>query len=150
VLISKLTMTRHLLRTVVAIAISIMLLYYSIAWAVLRCSHDPKHAGHEVALEDVDATRQGFHHPSVDAVHLDLECVGPNFHTEAMAEASSPRQLDRLTPDITPHVNDFLALRDVTGDAATDIWLRTVLERSPSLAFLIDLPSYLFLSILRI
>jgi len=144
-LISKLTMTHHLLRTLVAIAISFVLLYYGIAWAVLRCSHDAKHADHEVALQDLDATYQGFHHASVNAVDLDLECVGPNFHTEAMAEASSPPQRDRLTLDITPHVNDFLTLQTATEDPATDIWLRAFFERSPSL-----LPFYLFLSILRI
>jgi hypothetical protein len=52
--------------------------------------------------------------------------------------------------DITPHVNDFLTLRTVTGDAASDVWLRAVFEMSRSLAFLIGPPSYLFLSILRI
>jgi hypothetical protein len=149
-LISKLTMTRHLLRNVVAMAISFGLLYYGIAWAVLRCSHDADHSDHAVAMEDVDATHQAFHHTSVGAVDLDLECVGPNFHTEAMAEASSPPQLDRFSLDLTPHVNNFLTLRTVTGDAATDIWLRAVFEGSRSLAFLIGLPSYLFLSILRI
>jgi hypothetical protein len=143
-------MIRHLLRNVVAIAISFGLLYYSIAWAVLRCSHDAEHADHEVALQDPDATHQGFHHAAVNTVDLNLECVGPNFHTEAMAEASSPPQLDRLTLDITPHVNDFLTLRTVIGDAATDIWLRAVFETSRSLAFLIGLPSYLLLSVLRI
>jgi hypothetical protein len=143
-------MTRNLFKSVVAIAISIVLLYYGIAWAVLRCSHDAKHADHEVVLQILDATHQDFYHASVNAVDLHLECVGPNFHTEAMAEASPPPQLDRLTPDNTPHVNDFLMLGNVTGDAATDIWLRAVFEGSRSLAFLIGLPSYLFLCILRI
>jgi hypothetical protein len=149
-LISKLTMIRHLLRNIIAIAISFVLLYYGIAWAVLRCSHDAEHSDHAVAMIDVDATHKDLHDASLNPVPLDLECVGPDFHTEAMAEASSPLQLDRLTPDTTPHVNDFLTVRNVTGDAATDIWLRAVFERSRSLAFLICLPSYLFLSILRI
>jgi hypothetical protein len=149
-LISKLTMTRHLLRNVIAIAISFVLLYYGIAWAVLRCSHDAEHSDHAVATEDVDATHKDLHDASLNPVHLDLECVGPDFHTEAMAEASSLPQLDRLTLDVTPHVNNFLTLQTATGDAATDIWLRAVFERSRSLAFLIGLPSYLFLSILRI
>jgi len=142
-------MTRHLLRGVVAIAISFVLLYYGIAWAVLRCSHDAKHGDHEVALQALDTTHQDFHHAAVNTVDLDLECVGPTFHIEAMAEASPPPQLDCLTPDNTPHVNDFLTLGNVTGDAANN-WLSAVFQTSLPLAFPINLPFYLFLSILRI
>jgi hypothetical protein len=149
-LISKLIMTRHLLRAVLAIAISFVLLYYGIAWAVLRCSHDAKHAGHEVALQDLDATHQRFHHASVNAVDLDLECVGPDVHTETMAETSSSPQLDQLVPEVTRHMNAFLTLQSRLADAATGVGLRTVFERLRSLVFLIGLPSYLFLSILRI
>jgi hypothetical protein len=140
----------HGAKIFIALTVSFLLLYYSIAWAVLRCSHDAEYSDHAVAMEDVDATHKDLHNASLNPVHLDLECVGPNFHTEAMAEASSPPQLDQLVPDRTPHVNDFLTVRNVTGDAATDIWLRAVFEMSPSLAFLFGLPSYLFLSILRI
>lgn len=122
----------------VVMIVAPVLLYYGVAWAVLRCSHDADDSDHEVALLNGDP------------VHLDLECVGPNLHTESMAEASSPPQRDRLMLDITPHVNDFLTLRTVTGDAASDVWLRAVFEMSRSLAFLIGPPSYLFLSILRI
>jgi hypothetical protein len=143
-------MNHHLLKSLVAMVVAFVLLYYGIAWTVLRCSHDAKHADHEVALQDLDATHQGFYHASLNPVGLDLECVGPNFHTEAMAAASSPPQPDRFSLDITPHVNDFLTLRTVTGDAAADTWLRTVFERPPSLAFLVGVPSYLFLSIFRI
>jgi hypothetical protein len=131
-------MNHHLLKSLVAMLVAFVLLYYSIAWAVLRCSHDGDDSDHEVALLNGDP------------VHLDLECVGPNFHTESMAEASSLPQLDRLMPEVTRHVNDFLALQTRSGDAATHVWLRAVFERSRSPAFLIGLPSYLFLSVLRI
>jgi hypothetical protein len=131
-------MNHHLLKSLVAVVVAFVLLYYSIAWAVLRCSHDGDDSDHEVVLLNGDP------------LHLDLECVGPNFHTEAMAEASSSPQRDRLMPDITPYVNDFFTLQTRSGDAASDVWLRAVFESSPSLAFLIGLPSYLFLSVLRI
>jgi hypothetical protein len=138
-------MNHYLLKSLVAVVVVFVLLYYGVAWAVLRCSHDAEHSDHAVEMEDVDATRQAFHRVSVNAVDLDLECGGPDFHTEAMAEASSPPQLGRLTPDTTRNVNDLLTLRNLTGAAAT-----AVFETSPSRAFLIGLPSYLFLSILRI
>jgi hypothetical protein len=130
-------MNHDLLKSLVAVVVAFVLLYYSIAWAVLRCYHDGDDSDHEVALLNGDF------------VHLDLECVGPNFHTESMAEASSPPQRDRLMLDITPHGNDFLTLQ-IRSDAASDVWLRAVFETSPSLAFPIGLPFYLFLSVLRI
>ena len=131
-------MNHRLLKSLVAMVVAFVLLYYSIAWAVLRCSHDGDDSDYEVALLNGDP------------VHLDFECLGPNFHTEAMAEASSPPQLDRLMPEVTRYVNDFLTLQTRSGDAASDVWLRAVFELSPSLAFLIGLPSYLFFSVLRI
>jgi hypothetical protein len=131
-------MNHHFLKSLVAVVVAFVLLYYSIAWAVLRCSHDGDDSNQEVALLNGDP------------VHLDFECVGPNFHTESMAEASPPPQRDHLMLDITPHVNDFLTLQTRSANAASDVWLRAVFEASPSLAFPIGLPSYLFLSVLRI
>ena len=131
-------MNHHLLKSLVAVVVAFGLLYYSIAWAVLRCSHDGDDSDHEVTLLNGDP------------VHLDLECVGPNFHTEAMLETSSSPQLGRLMAEVTRYVNDFFTLQTQPGEAASDIWLRAVFERSPSLAVLIGLPSYLFLSVLRI
>lgn len=128
-------MSRQFVKILVLV-ISVMLLYYGVTWAVLRCSHDDSY--HEVTL------------PNDDPIHLDLECVGPNFHTEAMAIASSPSQGDHFLPEGTRYVNDFLTLQSQPGNAESDVWLRAVFETSPSLAFLIGLPSYLFLSVLRI
>jgi hypothetical protein len=105
---------------------------------VLRCSHDGNDSDQEVALLNGNP------------VDLNFECNGPNFHTEAMAEASPAPQLDRLMPKVTRHVNDFLTLQTRPGDAVSDLWLRAVFERSLWLAFAIDPPSYLFFSILRI
>ena len=123
---------------ILVVVISFTLLYYSVAWAVLRCCHDGDDSEQEIALLNGNP------------IQLDLECVGPNFHTEALAEASAPPQLGRWLPDVTRYVNDFFALQTRPGEAASDIWLRAVFERSPSFAFLIGLPSYLFFSVLRI
>ena len=123
---------------ILAVVISSTLLYYSVAWAVLRCCHDADDSKQEIALFNGNP------------VHLDFECVGPNFHTEAMLETSSSPQLSRLMPEVTRYVNDFFTLQTRPGEAESDIWLRAVFERSPSLAFLVGLPSYLFLSVLRI
>ena len=118
--------------------VAFVLLYYGVAWAVLRCAHDGDDSDKEVVLLNGDP------------LHLDLECGGPNFHTEALAEASPPAQILRLMVEATRHVNDFSTLETWPGEAASDIWLRAVFERSPSFAFLIGPPSYLFFSVLRI
>jgi hypothetical protein len=131
-------MKHHLLKSLFAMVVAFVLLYYSVAWAVLRCCHDGDDSDQEIALLNGNP------------VHLDFECVNPNFHTEAMLETSSSPQLGRLMPEVTRYVNDFFILQTRPGEAASDIWLRAVFERSPSLAFLIGLPSYLFLSVLRI
>ena len=131
---------RHMIRQFVRtsiLVISFTFLYYGVAWSVLRCVHDED--------SNYDVTFVGN-----DPVHLDLECVCPNFHTEAMATASSPSQGDHLSRAVTRYVNDCLALQTRRGNAGSDAWLRAVFEMSPSLAFLTGLPSYLFFSILRI
>jgi hypothetical protein len=130
-------MKHYLLKSVFAMVVAFGLLYYGVAWAVLSCAHDGDDSDQEVALFNGDP------------LHLDLECGGPNFHTEALAEASSPPQLGRWMPETTRCVNDFLTLQSRQGNAESDAWLRAVSEMSPSLAFLIGLPSYLFLSVLR-
>lgn len=127
-------MSRQFVKIFVLV-ISFALLYYGVAWSLLRCSHDEE-AAHEATLLNGDQ------------VHLDLECIGPNFHTETLAAASSPSQGDRLLPEITRSVNDFLTLQTWQGKES-DAWLRAVFVMSPSLAFLIGLPSYLVLSVLR-
>lgn len=143
-------MNHHLPKSLISMVVVFMLLYYGVAWAVLRCSHDAEHSDHAVAMENVDGTHQHFHEASLNPVNPDLECVGPDFHTEAMAEASPPPKLDGLTQDITPHLNNFLTLQAAIGNAVTYFWLRAVFERYRSPGFLIGLPSYLFFSVLRI
>src|SRR5262245_7051110 len=129
-------MNRHFLKISVVMVISFVLLYYSAAWAVLRCSHDD--------------SEQEVVELSADPVHPSLECAGPDYHTESVAGASLPSQLDRLMSKVARHVNDLLTLRIGSGDAAGDVWLRTVFETHRARAFHIELPSYLVLSILRI
>jgi hypothetical protein len=128
----------HVTKIFIAITVSLLLLYYSAAWAVLRCSHEGNDLDHEVALI------------SGDPVHLNLECVGPDYHIELMAGSSSSSELDRLIPEVTRYVNNFLTLQTRSGDTASNVWLRAVFDMPPSPAFLIGLPSYLFLSVLRI
>ena len=139
----------HGAKIIAASSVSLLLLYYSVAWAVLRCSHDAGHSVDAVAVAEVDVTDKHLHEVSLNPAHLALECIGPNFHIETMGEASSSPHVGRLMLEVTRHVNDFLTLQARFGDAAIDLWLRAVFDRSRSLGFLIGLPPYLFLSVLR-
>jgi hypothetical protein len=116
---------------------SLLLLYYGVAWAVLRCCHDDTYSRYEVARY---ITSNPYN------VHTNIECSNTVNRTESIAESSSPSRLDRLTPNTTPHVNDFLNLLGAKNQRAGDLYLRAVFETP----LLIDSPRYLSLSILRI
>ena len=131
-------MSRYFFKGLVAIVVSFVLLYYSVAWAVLACSHHEEDPGHEIALVD------GY------GVSLNLECIDSDYHTELMAGSSSPSELHRLKLDIAPNANGFLTHRTVSGQGAGDVWLRAVFEILSPLSFPIGSPRYLSLSTLRI
>ena len=143
-------MNRHLLKTFVVSLVSFVLLYYSVAWAVLRCSHEEDHGYHQVTLYNADAHARGSSFASPNHVQEHLDCMAPDYHTESLAGPSSASQLHRLTTDITSHVYDFLTLQRVAGNGATDLWLSAVFERVTPRNFLIDSSRYLSLSVLRI
>jgi hypothetical protein len=143
-------MKRHLPKTFVVSLVSFVLLYYSVAWAVLRCSHAEDHGYHQVALYNADAHATGSSVASPDRVQAHLDCMAPDYHTELLAGPSSSSQLHRSTTYITSHVYDFLTLQRVAGDGATDLWLKAVFERVSPRNFLIDSSRYLSLAVLRI
>jgi hypothetical protein len=58
-------MKHYLLKSLFAIVVAFALLYYGIAWAVLRCSHDGNDSDQEVALLNGNP------------VDLNFECIGP-------------------------------------------------------------------------
>ena len=134
----------------VVVTVSFVLLYYSVAWAVLRCSHDEDQSHQEAFLYNGDASSQELHYSSPKPVPLNLECVGLDYHTELMAESSSPSELHRLKRDIAPDANGVLTHRTVSEYGASDALLRAVFENLSSLSFPAGLPRYLSLSTLRI
>lgn len=142
VLIGISAMTRHLVKTSIVIVVSCVLLYYGIAWAVLRCCHDDTRSHQELALYNVDGDIKSL----PNGVDANIECVNPVYHTEWMTESPSPSRLDRLTPDATPHINDFSTLTTTKGYRASDLYLRAVFDGASPF----DSPRYLSLSILRI
>jgi len=143
-------MNRHLPKTFVVSLVSFVLLYYSVAWAMLRCSHEEDHGYHQVALYNADAHATGSSVASPDHVQAHLDCMAPDYHTESLAGPSSPSQVQRWATQITSPVTDLSSSPSVADELVRDLWLRAVFDRVPAFTFLVDSPLYLSLSILRI
>lgn len=143
------SMSRFLNSLVVSL-ISLVLLSYSSAWAVLRCLHDDDDANSAVALFDTDVRGNDYYFSSPGAVESHLDCLNADYHTESLAGPSSSPQLHRLATHISSHVADFLSSASLAEARARDLWLRAVFEGPPRLTFLVDSPLYLSLSILRV
>lgn len=141
-------MNRYFFRSSILLVVSFGLLYYSVAWAVLRCSHDEEFLEQEVALQN--SADRDLHYMPSNAASLNLECVCLDYHTELMAGSSSPSQPQRLMPDMTPNIDGFVMFPTGSGYRASDLWLRAVFENLSSPSFSIGLPRYLSLSNLRI
>jgi hypothetical protein len=143
-------MNQHFVKTSVVMILSSVLLYYSVAWAVLRCLHDEDRAGTETAVSYAGLHQSDFFTSPLNDPKADVDCMGSNYHTETLAGSSSPSQLNILTIDITSHVNGFLTLHGV-AEAATESLSRTaVFNRGFTRTFPTDSPRYLSLSVLRI
>jgi hypothetical protein len=130
-------MNRPFIKTSVVAIVSLVLLYYSVAWAVLRCFHDEHQTNSEMTL-------------SAERHDKDFNCAGRDYHTEQLAESSSLSQLQRLTVNITSHGNEFLRWQNVAGEHATVLWLRALFDRVSPPICPFQSPRYLSLSSLRI
>jgi hypothetical protein len=149
VLTSNLGMSRYFVKTSVVTLVSFVLLYYGVAWAVLRCAHDADYSDHGIA-QYANVNKNDFHQLARRDVHADFGCFGRDYHKESMAGSSSGSRQQRLTPTIDSNVTDFLTLRTVAGDRTIDLAPGIIFERLSSPFFLGGLPVYLSLSILRI
>ncbi|HEY7560038.1 MAG TPA: hypothetical protein VIH18_35110 [Candidatus Binatia bacterium] len=142
-------MNHGFLKTFVVSLIAIVLVYYGVAWAVLRCFHDEDETGAEAAVS-VDGLHQGNFVPSRGKhPKADIECMGSNYHTETLAGSSAPSQTNILIADVISHVNAFLTLHDVAEAATENLWLAALFDRGSTLLFP-GSPRYLSLSVLRI
>lgn len=143
-------MNHRFLKTFVASLIAIVLVYYSVAWAVLRCFHDEDHAGTETAVSVAGLYQSDFFSSPLKHPKADIDCVGSNYHTETLAGSSVPTKLNILTADVTSRVNGFLPLHGVAEAATENPWLMALFHRGSTLPFLTDSPRHLSLSVLRI
>jgi len=144
-------MKHSFLKTFVVSLLAIVLLYYSVAWAVLRCLHDEDHAGTETAVSVAGLHQSDFFSAPPNHPKADIDCMGSSYHTETLAGSSAPSQLNILTADVTSRVNGFLTLHGVAAETATEnLWRMALFDRGSTLPFPTDSQRYLSLSVLRI
>jgi hypothetical protein len=139
-------MNRHYMKTAVVSVLTFILLYYGVAWAVLSCFHEEDYAHHPAVISVAAALGDETFLPFSRHDHVNVDCLDFYYHTESLAEGSSSSQLPvRVARDVSHGMDDLtLAL---AAAQARRLWLKAVLDRFP---FLIDLPRYLSLSVLRI
>jgi hypothetical protein len=142
-------MNHPIAKSIVSSFIALVLVYYSAAWAVLRCCHDEDFAHTEAAVSDASAHSVGSSHsfPSQDGARLD--CMGSDYNTEALAGYSDPLPRRLLSSDIASLVTDLSVLHGTGTAKSGNLWLRALFDGS-ALAYPIDPPRYLSLSVLRI
>ena len=122
--------------------IVLVLVYYSVAWAVLRCSHEDDFTNAEVVS---DASTYGARQ---DGAHLD--CMGSEYYTETLAGVSASLEQRVLSTDIASHATDLSNLHG-TGTAENgNLWLSALFDHRSVHSSRIGLPLYLSISVLRI
>ena len=143
-------MNRQHVKTFVSTFLASMLLYYSAAWAVLRCCHDDEHASlEETASKDDlhDGLDSHISWPSHAPTQID--CLDFEYQAEVLAAPASPPQFHSVTAAVTPCSIDFFVLKTL-ADGHRKTLLRNIFTRGSPHSELADPPLYLSLSTLRI
>jgi hypothetical protein len=127
-----------------------MLVYYSAAWAVLRCCHDIERASLEESVS-TDHPHDGLYSQLSRPSHAptQIDCPDFGYQTEVLAGPASPPQFHRVTAALTLSAKDFFVLKSLAGGHRKNL-LRNVFTRGSPLAEPSDPPLYLSFSSLRI
>lgn len=139
-------MNHRVITTSIVTTLSVTLLYYAVAWAVLRCPHQDDHSvswpSYTIASYNAEVSL-----PISDEANFN--CIGQGYHTEQLAGSAPGSELLRLTHDLPPGGSTWLTLLDIGRDHAGYISWEAVFNKGSPSVFLIDLPRYLSLSVFR-
>ncbi|HEV8719700.1 MAG TPA: hypothetical protein VGW77_03565 [Candidatus Binatia bacterium] len=141
-------MSRHRFKIILVSLVAFVLLYYSVAWAVLRCFHIEGQENYQVAL-DTGERATGSNLASPNDVHEYLDCMGSDYHTETLAGVSESLQQRLLSRDIASRVGDISIFQNTATAESGNHWLRALFDGAAR-AHPIGPPRYLSLSVLRI
>jgi hypothetical protein len=143
-------MNRQHVKAFLATFLASMLLYYSAAWAVLRCCHDEERASLEESVSK-DHSHDGLHSHLSWPSHAprQIDCPDFGYQTEVLAGPASPPQFHWVTAAVATYANDFFVLKSLADGHRKNL-LRNVFTRGLPPAEPVDRPLYLFLSSFRI
>ena len=140
-------MKRPTLKTCICTFITLVLVYYSVAWAVVGCLHDEDFANIPTAASGVSdaAWRQDLANPS----QAYFDCMGGDYQTEVLGGVSAPVEL-RLSKSELVYPSVHLTTSRSVRDRIWNLWLRGLFDdvamHRSRIAFLL----YLSISVLRI
>lgn len=138
-------MTWRAVRLSLTLLIALVLVYYSVAWAVLRCCHDD-HPAHE--LMAADSAESGSHYHSMPSESW-IDCLNPDYRAETLAASSLTSQARSLFDQVLLHGIDFHT-RPIDERPATQAHGLGVWARVAGYFYSTDSPRFLTLSVLRI
>ena len=143
-------MSRSFIKTSALAAVSLALFYYNVAWAVLRCPHQENHPDHEVVFFQTGSYPDGVSFPFRSQDPANLDCSGPDYHTELLAGPSTVSELLRLTRDVSSRVNLLFVWSNFALDQIMDARPPASFDRMSSLTLLLVVPRYISLSVFRL
>jgi hypothetical protein len=143
-------MNRQHVKAFLATFLASMLLYYSAAWALLRCCHEDEPASVEQSMS-ADDLRDGLypHLSRPNHAPTQFDCLDFGYQTEVLAGPASPPQFHHGTAAVAPYGNDVLVLKSLADGHRENLLRNVFTKRSPA-AESSDPPLYLSLSTLRI
>jgi hypothetical protein len=140
-------MSRQILKSCVAVALTFFLLYSGVAWAMAACLRSHGHSQdavvdnhhHSLALFESDDPQN----PTLPVIH----CASMNEQVGPAARLTSVeiRRLDRGASLHAASPSDALS-----AVLRNDLWLEALFKRIVTFSLPIDLARHLFLSVLRI
>ena len=130
-------------KTFVAATVSLVLVYYSAAWAVLHCLHDEEHLGFEESRFVIDY----YGNASLLAPTGESDCL--EHHLESLAGSAPETSIDRVTSALTYRVKDVFNSTDQVHDHFNNP-LSILLARGSSPPVRYKLSLLVSLSVLRI
>ena len=142
-------MIRRFVKSLIVSFVSLTLLQYSAAWAMLKCFHDDDQSTTPLQIIETGARADFPHAQSPSEDPGKLECIGFDYHAESLAGPSSSFQLGRWTARGITHIVDFSIPDGIAADERF-LALRAGFDGLVSSIFRIDLPRYFSLSVLRL
>jgi hypothetical protein len=138
------------LKRIIVSAFSFVLLYYSVAWAVLNCFDGEDQFHHGIVASNV-----GSYNPPEQVSFSGrernlIDCAPPEYHVETLAAPVSPALLVRSPADSRSHSADFLGGNFLAGAAARGFGFSYSFQRTSTPSQLSDVPLYLSLAVFRI